>query len=112
MSPLSVTISEVFLYSLMTALAVILLQVVSTVLYVQSTIIERKTATIEVLIGGFRHTTLSIPLNQLQNVLVHQSILERAFGLVTIQISQLSGFISVWGFPITRAQKFVQQLQQ
>lgn len=112
MSSLSATINEVFLYSFLAALAVILIQILSTVLYAQGTALEKKSSSIELQIGGFRKTTLSIPITQLQNILVHQSLLERMLGIATIQISQFSGFISVWGLPYTQAQTFVQLVQQ
>lgn len=79
---------------------------------VTGTQLELEAQSLLVTIKGFTSTSITVPLSQVSNIFVHQSFIDKFFGVSLVVISQVSGSLGVYGFPFEKAQKFGKEFSQ
>jgi hypothetical protein len=95
-----------FFISVVIALLFLSYKAFDSYLFVKDSYIEVQDKTVTCSFSGINRGLVSYPIEQIYNMFIFQTVIERIFGLCKININQINGSLKIYGFNYKEAVEF------
>lgn len=107
MKEISEIIGQISLVSLVATIFYMVVKLIDVYLYSKETFLQFDDNGVECVFSGFKRGRVSFSLSQVESMNVRQNLIDRILGLSQIEIVQVSGWLSAYGFDFKEASDFV-----